>query len=62
VLLIGASYDQRFRAYESKTGKLLWETKLAADAQANPITYMGKSGKQYVAVDAGDNLVAFRLP
>jgi quinoprotein glucose dehydrogenase len=62
VLLIGASYDQRFRAYESKTGKLLWETKLAADAQANPITYTGKSGKQYVAVDAGDNLVAFRLP
>jgi quinoprotein glucose dehydrogenase len=40
VLLIGASYDQRFRAYESRTGKLLWETKLAADAQANPITYM----------------------
>jgi glucose dehydrogenase len=62
VLLIGASYDQRFRAYESKTGKLLWETKLTADAQANPITYMAKSGKQFVVVDAGDNVVAFRLP
>ncbi|MBV9768783.1 MAG: pyrroloquinoline quinone-dependent dehydrogenase [Bryobacterales bacterium] len=62
VLFIGASYDRRFHAYESKTGKLLWETKLMADAQANPITYAGKSGKQYVAVDAGDTVVAFRLP
>ena len=62
VLLIGASYDQRFRAYESKTGKLVWETRLGADAQANPITYMGKNGKQYVVVDAGDNVVAFSLP
>ena len=62
LLFLGASYDQRFHAYESKTGKLLWEVKLAADAQANPITYLGKRGKQYVAVDAGDNVVAFALP
>src|SRR5581483_10765848 len=62
VLFIGASYDQRFHAYDSKTGKLLWETKLAADAQANPITYNGKNGKQYVVVDAGDQVLAFALP
>lgn len=62
VLFIGATTDARFHAYESKTGKLLWETKLMAQAQANPITYMGKDGKQYVAVAAGDSLVAFRLP
>jgi len=62
LLFIGASYDQRFHAYESKTGKLLWEVKLAANAQANPITYAGKSGKQYVVVDVGENLVAFSLP
>jgi glucose dehydrogenase len=62
VLFIGASTDQRFHAYESKTGKLLWEIKLAANAQASPITYMGKDGKQYVVVEAGDQLVAFRLP
>jgi glucose dehydrogenase len=62
LLFIGASYDQRFHAYESKTGKLLWQVKLGADALANPITYQGKSGKQYIVVDAGDNVVAFRLP
>ena len=42
-----------------ETGKLLWEVKLTANAQANPITYAGKSGKQYVVVDAGDNVIAF---
>jgi quinoprotein glucose dehydrogenase len=62
LLFIGASYDQRFHAYESKTGKLLWEVKLMANAQANPITYAGKNGKQYVVVDAADNVIAFSLP
>jgi quinoprotein glucose dehydrogenase len=62
VLFIGASYDQRFHAYDSKTGKLLWETKLAEMAQANPITYMGKNGKQYVVVNADNLIVAFALP
>ncbi|MBV9506692.1 MAG: PQQ-binding-like beta-propeller repeat protein, partial [Acidobacteriia bacterium] len=62
VLFIGASYDKRFHGFESKTGKLLWETKLSADAVANPVTYAGKSGKQYVVVEAGDSVVAFRLP
>lgn len=62
VLFIGASTDQRFHAYESKTGKLLWETKVPANAQANPITYMGKNGKQYVVVDATDFVVAYALP
>jgi glucose dehydrogenase len=62
LLFIGASYDQRFHAFESKTGKLLWEVKLAANAQANPITYLGKNGKQYVVIDAGDSVVAYALP
>jgi glucose dehydrogenase len=62
LLFIGASTDQRFHAYESKSGKLLWEIKLAANAQASPITYMGKDGKQYVAVVVADTLVTFRLP
>ncbi len=49
LLFIGATSDQYFHAYESKTGKLLWETKLPANGYANPITYLGKNGKQYVA-------------
>jgi glucose dehydrogenase len=62
LLFIGASYDQRFHAYDSKTGKLLWEVKVPADAIANPVTYQGKNGKQYVVVNAGDSLVAYALP
>lgn len=62
VLFIGATDDQRFHAYESKTGKLLWETKLAQAATASPITYQGKNGRQYVVIDAGDLVVAFGLP
>jgi quinoprotein glucose dehydrogenase len=33
---------QSFHAFDSKTGKLLWETKLPEQAQANPITYQVK--------------------
>jgi glucose dehydrogenase len=29
---------------------------------ANPITYMGKDGKQYVAVVAGTTLLTYTLP
>lgn len=62
VLFIGASYDARFHAFDEKTGKLLWEMKLPEMAQANPITYMGKNGKQYVAINADNLIVAFALP
>jgi quinoprotein glucose dehydrogenase len=62
LLFIGATDDQRLHAYESKSGKLLWETKLPANAYANPITYQGKDGKQYVVVAAQETMVAFRLP
>jgi hypothetical protein len=47
VLLIGASYDHRFRAYESSTGKLLWETKLAADA-GRRVSWIDRSTAGYL--------------
>jgi quinoprotein glucose dehydrogenase len=69
LFFIGATADNRFRAFESKTGKELWVTKLDHTATANPMTYLGKDGKQYVAIVAaaggrGDNqgLVVFSLP
>lgn len=56
VLFIGATLDNKFRAFDSKTGKELWVTKLHAAAHAVPITYEGKNGKQYVAIMAsGDS-------
>jgi len=70
---IGATDDARFRAFDTRTGKELWTHKLDYSAHATPITYRGKSGKQYVAVVAtggsllrspagGDSLVVFALP
>lgn len=69
LVFIGATNDSRFRAFDSNTGKLLWQTKLDYSATAVPITYQGKSGKQYVAIVSagagkGNNpsLLAFALP
>ena len=62
LLFIGATDDQRFHAYESKTGRLLWETNLPANAFANPITYLGRDGKQYILIAAQETMIAFRLP
>jgi glucose dehydrogenase len=75
LVFIGASNDRRFRAFDSRTGKPLWETKLDYSAHAVPITFMGKYGTQYVAIVAAgasalddpgppgkDALLVFALP
>ena len=50
LVFIGATNDHRFRAFASKTGKELWAVKLESGAESVPISYLGKNGKQYVAV------------
>jgi quinoprotein glucose dehydrogenase len=74
LVFIGATNDSRFRAFDSKTGKLLWESpKLEASGHSSPITYMGRDGRQYVVLMAAgggaylggglsNTLVAFALP
>ena len=62
LVFIGATNDRRFRAFDSKTGKELWAYKLDQTVNANPLTYQGKGGKQYVAAIASDSVVAFSLP
>jgi quinoprotein glucose dehydrogenase len=53
VLFIGATcYDHKFHAFDSRTGKLLWETQLPYAGRATPATYM-VDGKQYVVVATG---------
>ena len=52
LVFLGATNDARFRAFDAKTGKELWVTKLEYTANAVPIAYRGKNGKQYVAVMA----------
>ncbi len=70
LLFIGATQDEKFRAFDKKTGKVLWEAKLPAGGYATPSTYE-VNGKQYVVIAAGggkmgtpsgDTFVAFSLP
>jgi quinoprotein glucose dehydrogenase len=62
VLFIASTDDSRFRALDVKTGKQLWVTKLPRRGNADPITYQGRNGKQYVAVVAADTLAVYALP
>jgi quinoprotein glucose dehydrogenase len=62
LVFVGATNDKRFRAFDSKTGKELWEAQLGNNANANPMSYRGNSGKQYVAINAGGTIVAYTLP
>ena len=72
LLFIGAtSYDRKFHAFDSSTGKLLWQYELPFAGMATPATYM-VNGKQYVIIAAGGGkntpkhtggvYVAFALP
>lgn len=71
LLFIGAAMDDKLRAFNTETGKLIWEGQLPASAQAAPMTY-AVGGKQFVVICAGghgklgtkrgDSVVAFGLP
>ena len=53
LVFIAATNDSRMRAFESATGKELWVARLDATGNAAPVSYMGRDGKQYVAIAAG---------
>jgi len=53
LIFIGATVDSRFRAFDTHTGKELWNTALTAPGVATPVVYRGKSGREYVAIAAG---------
>ena len=62
LVFVGATNDRRFRAFDAETGEELWTARLEANANANPMTYAARGGKQHVAVIAGDTVMAFALP
>jgi quinoprotein glucose dehydrogenase len=49
---IGATTDDKIRAFETATGKLLWEAVLPASNYGTPITYSDRSGRQLIGVVA----------
>ena len=71
LVLVGATMDEKFRAFDKKSGALLWETTLPAGGYATPSTYQ-VDGRQYIVIAAGgggkcgtksgDTYVAFSLP
>lgn len=50
LVFVAATDDARFRAFDAKNGKELWTVKLGGAAEATPMTYQGKDGKQYVVI------------
>lgn len=72
VLFIASTiYDRKFRAFDTRTGKLLWQADLPYAGVATPSTYM-VHGRQYVVIATSDGrdaqspqgaaYVAFALP
>ena len=62
LVFVASTDDSRFRALEATTGRELWVSRLERMGNADPITYLGANGKQYVAVVATDTMVAYELP
>jgi quinoprotein glucose dehydrogenase len=71
LIFIAASRDEKFRAFDKRNGKVLWEFQLPAGGYATPATYE-VDGRQYVVIAAGggglqatrtgDYYFAFSLP
>lgn len=72
LLFIGATnFDKKFRAYDTSTGELVWETTLPLAGNSTPATYE-VNGRQFVVIAAGGGkdpkspsggvYIAFALP
>jgi quinoprotein glucose dehydrogenase len=70
LVFIAATKDGRFRAFNKRTGALLWEVTLPVPGFATPSVYEA-DGKQYIVIacgggklntKSGDSYVAFALP
>jgi glucose dehydrogenase len=57
IVFIGATiFDRKMHAFDSRTGRLLWESTLPFAGHATPATYM-IDGRQYVAIAAGADAI-----
>ncbi len=70
LIIAATTYDDKIRAFDKATGRLLWEGQLPAAGNATPATYMVR-GRQYLVVacgggkngaESGGTYVAFALP
>jgi len=71
LIFVAATADEKIRAFEKATGRILWEYQLPAGGYATPSVYM-VDGRQFIAIAAGgsgknatksgDSVIAFALP
>lgn len=71
LVFIAATMDEKIRAFDKITGKILWEYQLPAGGYTTPSTYM-VDGSQYLVIPcggggkpgtkSGDTFLAFTLP
>ncbi|HMH23467.1 MAG TPA: PQQ-binding-like beta-propeller repeat protein [Puia sp.] len=70
LVFIAGTPDSKFRAFDKRTGKLLWQAVLPAPAFATPAVY-AVNGRQFIVIACGggklkthssDTYVAFALP
>ena len=72
LIFIGATADEKFRAFDLDTGEELWRAEIPTSAMATPMTYTA-GGRQFIVVSAGghhayyrqkasDYVLAFALP
>ncbi len=72
LVFIGGAGDSRIRAFDLKSGQEVWRADLPASGHGAPVSYRGKSGRQFIVIAAGgggrfsktisDAFVAFALP
>lgn len=70
LIIAATTYDNKIRAFDKRTGKVLWSANLPAAGNATPSTYM-VNGRQYIVIacgggkngaKSGGTFVAFALP
>ena len=70
LIIAATTYDNRIRAFDKSSGKLLWEAALPAAGNTTPATYM-VNGRQYIVIacgggkndaPSGGSYLAFALP
>ena len=69
---LGSALDYYLRAYDTATGRVVWQARLPAGGQASPMSYRSdRTGRQYVVIaagghgslgtKAGDSIMAYAL-
>ncbi|WP_206240297.1 membrane-bound PQQ-dependent dehydrogenase, glucose/quinate/shikimate family [Novosphingobium terrae] len=72
LVFFAATQDYYLRAFDQRSGKVVWKARLPVGSQGTPISYIApQNGKQYVVIsaggardskDRGDTVIAYALP